>query len=95
MRPVSATADCWGKDRSSGGRAKSRMFAAVMPHFIVGAQKKIVLGPAGWFKKAAADCAIPAIAARRAAAARGERSWSLRRNAKAGVRFGAKDADHV
>jgi hypothetical protein len=27
------------------------MFAAVIPHFIVGAQKKIVFGPAGWLMK--------------------------------------------
>ena len=27
-----------------------------MPHFIVGAQKKIVFGPAGWFQNPLADC---------------------------------------
>ena len=56
MRPVSATADCCGTERSSGGRLKSLIFAAVMPHFIVGAQKKIVFGPAGWFQIPLADC---------------------------------------
>jgi len=56
MRPVSATADCCGMERSSGGRLKSLIFAAVMPHFIVGAQKKIVFGPAGWFQNPLADC---------------------------------------
>ena len=33
-----------------------------MPNFIVGAQKKMVLGPAGWFQNAAADCMRPAMA---------------------------------
>ena len=62
INPVVATAACWGTERSSGGREKSLTFAAVIPHFIVGAQKKMVLGPAGWFQKAAADCMRPAIA---------------------------------
>jgi hypothetical protein len=30
---------CWGVEMSSAGRCKSAMFAKVMPHFIVGAQK--------------------------------------------------------
>ena len=65
IKPVVATAACCGTDRSSGGREKSLMFAAVIPHFIVGAQKKMVFGPAGWFQNAAADCMSPAMSSRR------------------------------
>lgn len=50
MSPVTVTAVCCGTDKSSGGREKSLTLAAVMPHFIVGAQKKMVFGPAGWFQ---------------------------------------------
>ncbi len=39
----------------STGRCMSAMFARLMPHLNVGAQKWIVLGPAGWFQKAAND----------------------------------------
>lgn len=36
----------------SAGRQKSAMLASVMPHLNVGAQKWMVLGPAGWFQNA-------------------------------------------
>ncbi len=54
INPVMVTALCCGTLKSSGGREKSFTFAAVMPHFIVGAQKKMVFGPAGWFQNARA-----------------------------------------
>lgn len=46
--PVAVTAIYIGYESSSGGFSKSLMFANEMPHLNVGAQKKMVLGPAGW-----------------------------------------------
>ena len=55
INPVNATALCCGTERSSAGLWKSFTFAMVIAHFMVGAQKKMVLGPAGWLRKARND----------------------------------------
>ena len=47
MTPVHAIANCWFADMFSAGLLKSPMFAIVIIHLNVGAQKKIVKGPAG------------------------------------------------
>lgn len=52
IKPVAVTAHCMGVDTWSGSRERSDKLAMLMPHLNVGAQKKIVFGPAGWFKKA-------------------------------------------
>eukprot|EP00963_Diacronema_lutheri_P001264 scaffold80_cov325-Pavlova_lutheri.AAC.54 len=52
--PVAVTATCCGYDTRSTGRWKSAMLANEMPHLKVGAQKWMVLGPAGWFQSACA-----------------------------------------
>ena len=40
IKPVRVTANCCGYDNTSGGFLKSLTLATVIPHFIVGAQKK-------------------------------------------------------
>jgi hypothetical protein len=47
IKPVAASAHVVPVDMSSGGRLMSAKPAMTSPHFIVGAQKKTVLGPAG------------------------------------------------
>ncbi len=47
MKPVAASAQVVPVDISSGGRLMSARPAITRPHFMVGAQKKTVLGPAG------------------------------------------------
>jgi len=49
MKPVAARATFWLIDNLSAGRAISLRPAATRHHFIKGAQKNTVLGPAGWF----------------------------------------------
>ena len=39
MTPVAVTATCWGVEILSTGRRRSAMFARVMHHLNVGAQK--------------------------------------------------------
>eukprot|EP00276_Gloeochaete_wittrockiana_P016137 CAMPEP_0184341214 /NCGR_PEP_ID=MMETSP1089-20130417/9833_1 /TAXON_ID=38269 ORGANISM="Gloeochaete wittrockiana, Strain SAG46.84" /NCGR_SAMPLE_ID=MMETSP1089 /ASSEMBLY_ACC=CAM_ASM_000445 /LENGTH=114 /DNA_ID=CAMNT_0026669385 /DNA_START=145 /DNA_END=486 /DNA_ORIENTATION=+ len=48
MTPVLAKARLCGKDIFSTGRFKSAKPAITRHHFIAGAQKNIVFGPAGW-----------------------------------------------
>lgn len=48
MAPVVKIATCCGMLSFSGGLAKSAMLAAVIAHLAEGAQKWIVIGPAGW-----------------------------------------------
>ena len=47
MKPVHVIASCWLEEMFSAGREKSPMFAIVISHLKVGAQKKIVKEPAG------------------------------------------------
>ena len=51
MKPVQVMASCWFAEMFSAGRLKSPMFAIVISHLKVGAQKKIVKGPAGWRRR--------------------------------------------
>ena len=63
MKPVIARAEFCETESLSAGRERSPRPAMTRPHFIMGAQKKTesdglrstipVLGPAGWFQKAA------------------------------------------
>jgi len=52
MKPVAVRARFWERLSLSAGRDMSFSPAATRPHFINGAQKNTVLGPAGWFMKA-------------------------------------------
>jgi hypothetical protein len=47
MNPVAVNAQVVPVDINSGGRLMSASPAMTSPHFMVGAQKKTVLGPAG------------------------------------------------
>ncbi len=47
MKPVYVIGSCWLAEMFSAGWEKSPMFAIVISHLKVGAQKKIVKGPAG------------------------------------------------
>lgn len=52
MNPVHASATFCDALSLFAGRLKSFKPAATKHHFINGAQKNTVFGPAGWFKKA-------------------------------------------
>lgn len=52
IKPVHASATFWDMLSLSAGRLKSFTPAATRHHFINGAQKKTVFGPAGWFMNA-------------------------------------------
>jgi hypothetical protein len=52
INPVAVNAQVVPVDINSGGRLMSASPAITRPHFMVGAQKKTVLGPAGWFRNA-------------------------------------------
>ena len=52
INPVADKAMFWDNDSFSAGLLRSFTPAITSPHLNIGAQKKIVLGPAGWFKKA-------------------------------------------
>lgn len=43
-------ASCWFVDKFSAGRFISWIFEIVIAHLNVGAQKKIVKGPAAWLR---------------------------------------------
>ena len=77
INPVSVTALYFGTLSNSGGREKSFTFAAVIPHFIVGAQKKMVLGPAGWFQNDRALAANDMANAPRNASRRKPPEWTF------------------
>jgi hypothetical protein len=47
MSPVPAIANCWFAEMFSAGLEKSPIFAMVIIHLKVGAQKNMVNGPAG------------------------------------------------
>ena len=51
IKPLIAMTNCWLALMYSAGFLVSPMFANVMSHLQVGAQKKIVKGPAGWRSK--------------------------------------------
>jgi len=51
MTPVAASARFCDTESLSAGRARSFTPAATRHHFMRGAQKKTVFGPAGWFMK--------------------------------------------
>lgn len=64
MNPVEASATFWETLSLSAGRDKSFRPAKTRHHFIKGAQKNTVLGPAGWFikfwnREAPAEAAAP------------------------------------
>ena len=55
MKPVAVMAICWLAETFSAGFLKSPMFAMVINHLKVGAQKKMVKGPAGWSRRLRAE----------------------------------------
>jgi len=66
MNPVRVRAVFCDTLSFSAGRFRSFNPAATRHHFIMGAQKKMVLGPAGWFMNAVnleapTDAAVPDI----------------------------------
>jgi len=68
MKPVAARAKFCDRLSLSAGRLKSLTPARTRHHFISGAQKKTVFGPAGWFMncwnfEAPAEVAAPDMAA--------------------------------
>lgn len=48
MNPVAVNTPDWAVLSFSAGLVKSAKPAITKPHFIIGAQKNTVLGPAGW-----------------------------------------------
>jgi len=70
INPVPARARFWDTLSFSAGRLRSFIPAATKHHFIKGAQKNTVLGPAGWFMneenlETLADAAAPDMFKRR------------------------------